>query len=372
MTARPPIAAPVHGGQILQIAARIGVRADQLLDFSANINPKGPSVSVLAAIQRVLADPATLAAYPDLELTELKHTIASSTGVHSSGISVANGFVPLLEAALRSLKIKRCLLPVPSFSEYRRTLENAAIEIVPFQLSTIRNFQYDPSALAEKFLDRACDAILLANPQNPSGVSYTALQMKQLIEFAAQSSVAVLLDEAFIDYCPDHSLIQTPMESPGSLVVFRSVTKFFAIPGLRVAYAISNRSNAQTLNRYLAPWPVSSLASAAVCAALRDDAYAVESRLDNKRRLAWLTQELARLNLATYPSSANFLLFRCPPGVEVGELWERMIVTQHIVLRSCANFEALACGHLRVAIRLQRENERLVSALNQVLDELSR
>jgi threonine-phosphate decarboxylase len=133
---------PAHGGQLRQIAARYRIRPERLLDFSANINPAGPPSSVLSAIRRALDEPSTLAMYPDLELIELKTAVAEHTGTQRENIAVANGFVPLLDAALRSLKIKRCLLPIPSFREYRITLENAGVSITPYQLSSDEDFRY--------------------------------------------------------------------------------------------------------------------------------------------------------------------------------------------------------------------------------------
>jgi threonine-phosphate decarboxylase len=371
MSVTPHIPSPAHGGQLRQIAARYGIPAEQLLDFSANINPAGPPSSVLTAIRRALEDPSTLAIYPDLELIELKQAIAEYTGVLRENIAVANGFVPLVDAALRSLKIKRCLLPVPSFNEYRNTLENNSVSVTPHHLSSEDNFCYAPDTILSSLLKHSCDAILLANPQNPSGAICDANSMQRLIEMAGQHNITVLLDEAFIDYRPTRSLTQRSIEQV-NVIVFRSVTKFFAIPGLRVAYAVSKSSNIHAMNRFIAPWPITGLASGAVCTTLRDQAYAEESRLENDRRRLWLEQELAGLKIATYPSSANFLLLRFSADVDVSQLWEQMIVEEKIVLRACANIEGLAPGHLRIAVRSEPENERLIRGLERVLSSLTR
>jgi threonine-phosphate decarboxylase len=154
------------------------------------------------------------------------------------------------------------------------------------------------------------------------------------------------------------------------MIVFRSVTKFFAIPGLRVAYAVSHRSSIETMNRCVAPWPITGLTSNAVCAALQDKTYAGTSRTDNDRRRSRLEQELTRLKVATYPSSTNFLLLRFPAKVDVNLVWERMIVERQMVLRSCVNFEGLAPAHLRIAVRSEPENDRLIHNLGQVLSSL--
>jgi threonine-phosphate decarboxylase len=363
MNAHPHLQ-PAHGGQLRQIAAHYGIPQKQLTDFSANINPVGPPASALAAIRRALDHPSTLSAYPDLELIDLKRTIADSTGVGVENVAVANGFIPLLESALRSRKVERCLLPVPSFNEYRKILENTNVVVNSYRLSPDQGFKYDSEMIIEMLLNHSCDAILLANPQNPSGVLYSAPKMKHLIEMAAGRNITILLDEAFIDYSPSESLAQQAMEL-ANLIIFRSVTKFFAIPGLRVAYAISNSRHIDAMNRFISPWPITNIASDAVCAVLNDKAYAEESRLANARQRLWLERELTRLKIGSSPSNANFLLLRFPAEIDVRLLWERMIVDEQIVLRSCANFEGLDDNYLRIAIRSESDNEKLIRSLER-------
>jgi threonine-phosphate decarboxylase len=299
-------------------------------------------------------------------LVELKQTIAKFIGGRQENIAIANGFVPLLESALRSRKIKRCLVPIPSFTAYRSALENAGVSMASHRLLPDQGFEYEDNAIQKAIVTDSCDAILLANPQNPSGALCSSRRMKRLIEMTAQHGVTVLLDEAFIDYRPNESLTHSAVERL-NLIVFRSVTKFFAIPGLRVAYAAGNSCHIEAMNRFIAPWPVTSIASDAVCAALNDEAYAENSRLANERRRRWLEQELARLEIATYPSSANFLLLRFSAELDAGQVWERMVVEEKIVLRSCENFEGLAEGHLRIAVRSDSENEKLIRGLERVL-----
>jgi threonine-phosphate decarboxylase len=122
---------PLHGGQLRHIAARFGVPAVQLLDFSANINPAGPPAAVLASLSASLEDLSTLTAYPDLEEAELKRAIARYASVRAENVAVANGFVPLLDTALRVLGVRRCLLPAPAFVEYRKALDRAPIRCLP-------------------------------------------------------------------------------------------------------------------------------------------------------------------------------------------------------------------------------------------------
>ncbi len=228
---------PLHGGQLQQIAERFGIPVSQLLDFSANINPDGPPSSVLSTLRASLDDLSALTEYPDLQLTEIKQAIASYARVDPLNIIVANGFVPLLEAVLRALPIRRCLLPVPAFVEYRKTLGRAGVEIAPYTLDPDSDFIYDPAAMVAG--DQ--DAVLLANPQNPSGICHDGALIRDLVVRASKKKQYILLDEAFIDYVPEHSLTAEADEF-SNLIVFRSVTKFHGVPGLRVAYAVAHRS----------------------------------------------------------------------------------------------------------------------------------
>ncbi len=355
---------PLHGGQLRHIAERFHVPLSKLLDFSANINPGGPPPSVLSTLRTSLDEPLVLSEYPDLEQTELRKSLAHYAGAHQEKIVVANGFVPLLEAALRAAKIRSCLLPVPAFVEYRRTLERAGVAIAPHALSPGCSFHYDHTLLHAQ-----AEAVLLANPQNPSGVCHGLASISDLVAQASQRRMCVFLDEAFIDYIPEHSMTAMIDRFP-TLIIFRSVTKFYGVPGLRVAYAIASPALTASMSENLAPWPITTLASRAISAALADQPYATDARSENLTRRVELQQDLESLGIFVYPSSANFLLFQLPSAIDPDDFWRYMIVEQRIVLRSCANYEGLPAGHFRVAVRTRGENRQLTRAVAKAFSEL--
>jgi threonine-phosphate decarboxylase len=355
-------ARPAHGGQLRQISERFHIPAAALMDFSANINPDGPPPAVLSTLRSSLDDPAVLTQYPDLEQSELKQCIAQYVGVDAGNVAVANGFVPLLEAAVAALKVRSCLLPVPAFVEYRRSLAQAGVAIEPHVLSADANFRYPLEAWTRSLAAGGHDAVLLANPQNPSGVLTDKQVLLPFIAACARQNVTVLLDEAFIDYAPMHSLAAEIERFP-NLIVFRSVTKFHAIAGLRVAYAVAAQRVAAALTGHLPPWPITTLASRAASAALAERSYAEQARVNNHRRRSRLQAGLAALNLLPYPAAANFLLFRLPSHVAADSFWSRMIVDHHIVLRNCSNYEALPPHHFRTAVQTERWNDLLLATL---------
>ncbi|RXH56907.1 pyridoxal phosphate-dependent aminotransferase [Granulicella sibirica] len=356
--------APIHGGQLPHIATRFNIPIERLVDFSANINPEGPPPGVVEAIRHALTNPTTLTAYPDLESTALRTSIATYANTPANAIAVANGFVPLLEAAIRTLNVKRCLLPVPAFNEYRHTLERNHIHIEPYALSPEVNFAYDstdPPTLIARAIAGHHDTILLANPQNPTGVLTPGSTMLDLLHEATANNIRLLIDEAFMDYTPTKSLIPETHTHP-NLVVFRSVTKFHGIPGLRAAYCVSHPDTSKALTRNVPPWPVTTLATEGVIAALADQAYAQATITLNRTRRTQLESALKTLNIPTTRSSANYLLLKLSTQ-SPEQLWEHLIQQHGIVLRLCTNYESLPPTYFRAAVRNEQDNARLIAAL---------
>jgi threonine-phosphate decarboxylase len=349
--------APLHGGQLRQIADHFGIPGSELLDFSANVNPDGAPAAVHSVLCHALDEPSILMDYPDLDETELRQSLARYTNIRPDNVTVANGFVPLLDAALRILPVRKCLVPVPAFVEYRRVLERSKIEIVPHRLESSSNFSYEISDL----VDGSHDSVLLANPQNPSGVLCSRETMLRIVEEAEQRNIFVLLDEAFIDYCPEASLAREADRFP-NLIVFRSVTKFFGIAGLRVAYAVANIELCKRLQQAIAPWSVTSLASLAACAAVRDEAYARQTIALNNERRDQIQIAIGNLGIHVYPSAANFLLLCLASSIDSQQFWQHLIREHRIVLRNCTNYEALNNRYLRAAVRTDAENARLIEA----------
>jgi threonine-phosphate decarboxylase len=359
---------PLHGGQLHQVADRFGIPQSELLDFSANINPEGPPEAVLSCLRASIDDPSIITNYPDLDELELRQRLAGYAGIRPENISVANGFVPLLDATLRILNIRSCLVPVPAFVEYRRTLERSRIEMIPHILEADFGFNchaadlFSKDRFSKELFGKSCDAMLLANPQNPSGVLSPRDTLLRIIEEASKRNVFILLDEAFIDYCPETTLTREIDRFP-NLIVFRSVTKFFGMAGLRVAYATANAELRQQIHEAIAPWSITSLASLASGVAVQDEAYARHTIALNKTRRDQMHTAIAKLDIHIYPSAANFLLLRLSDSIDCQQLWERLICEHHIILRNCANYEGLGDAFLRAAVRTEAENEQLIDAL---------
>jgi threonine-phosphate decarboxylase len=188
----------------------------------------------------------------------------------------------------------------------------------------------------------------------------------------AQSfGAAVLVDEAFIDYTPGDAITHEAATQTG-VVAIRSLTKFFGCPGLRVGYAVASPETTAVLAAHLPAWPVTTLAMNALAEALRDGEYARETLERNQRDRARLSEALERLGCQVSPSAANFLFLRLPDRFPCTQVRERLIREHAILVRECDSFEGVDPGrYLRVAVRHEGDNARLIEALEKVFQGLS-
>lgn len=358
---------PPHGGQLRAIAERFSVSEQSLLDFSASIYPLGPSLGVLEALTNALQDPERIRAYPDLDSLELREGLASYAKISPHNILVANGMTPLLTATLRALHVRRCMLPIPTFGEYRRTLRHEGIAIETYGLANCCGFQLDFNALLAACSRQQCDTVILTNPHNPTGLLLGRTELLTFAESAEAQGIRVLLDEAFIDFVPEES-VSASVSQLRDLYVFRSVTKFFSMAGMRIAYMIAPEQHLTGISNLLDPWPISTLASIAAVAAVTDAPYIATALACNRRNREMLELALAALGVTVYPSAANFLFFRIHDAQRDRNVWQKLIVDHGVVIRNCATFERLNETYFRVAVRGRDDNRRLTQALDAVLN----
>src|SRR5712692_7681935 len=255
----------VHGGDIESVGAQFGIATDDLLDFSANINPSGPPCGVLRRLKRGAMDAHRLMRYPDIELRDLRTAISAATSIEETSVVIANGASALIDASVRAVKQQtaaRCVLPVPSFSEYCRALDAAGYTTVELPLQAERDFRIDTEALAETIAHERPRLCILTNPHNPSGSALPRDVIEQLLRAASSAGTFILLDEAFIDYLPAETL--TPVAShTENLIVLRSLTKFYGMPALRVGYAVATPKVSSAMRAQIPSWPVTTLAASA-------------------------------------------------------------------------------------------------------------
>jgi L-threonine-O-3-phosphate decarboxylase len=357
---------PAHGGNLAWAAALAGCPPDAILDFSASISPLGPPNSAIAAIKSQIGN---LKHYPDPNYSELRLALSHFHQLPPEWILPGNGSAELLTLIGRELsQLAATTLITPAFGDYYRTLAAYNAKVLECPLSLVngdwlltKDIEMPRASrrVGQKTKDKG---LLLNNPHNPTGKLFSR---ESILPYLEQFAL-VVVDEAFMDFVPpneEQSLIGVVQEY-ANLVVLRSLTKFYSLPGLRLGYAIAHPDCLAKWQLWRDPWPVNTLAAAAAIAALQDKEF-------QQQTWAWLPparnqlfQGLAKIpGLQPQISAANFLLVESQKSTS--QLQQQLLKHHQILIRDCLSFQELGDRFFRVAVRSQFDNQRLLIALSE-------
>ncbi len=358
----------VHGGEARAVAEEAGIALSEILDFSANVNPRGLPRRARERLLREAANQRLLGLYPEPSARHLRRALSKHLDVPAEAIVVGPGAEALLTPIFRSLRPGHALVPIPAFSEYRRVCAREDVEYTPFALPRDDCFRLPLDRFRRRIETGTFDVVMLNNPHNPSGCTVDADEIRRLLDAVIARGGTLLLDEAFIDYVPGASLAREAAVRDG-LIVIRSLTKFYGCPALRVGYAVALPETVKRIASFLPTWPVTALAIETLAEALADEEYANLSLADNAVERERLRKALSALGLSVFPSAANYLLLGLGDSMPNStELRTRMMERHRILVRNCDSYEGLARGrYVRVAVRTGEENERLIGALGEEL-----
>jgi threonine-phosphate decarboxylase len=347
-----------HGGNIY----RDGLPAGGWLDFSANINPAGLAPSVREAL---LASVDDVIRYPDPEAKELKAALAKRYNVPAAQLVLGNGAAELFYLFLQTIRPRRVLLPVPSFSEYERAALAARCKISFFALSAGNDFRFDWEELLAVL--PVTDCVILGNPNNPTGTLVTRNELVRLLEEIKDGTQWLVVDESFLDFLlfdSRYTVRDLVAEYP-RLFVVQSLTKFYALPGLRLGFGVAEENLAARLNAGKDVWNVNLLAQRAGVAALMDTEYQQKSRQQLIEEMQRLHKGIDGLHgIKAFPPSVNFMLLDVSgTGLNSSEFTAKL-QARGILVRDCANYTGIEDDcYVRIAIRQPEENDRLLAVL---------
>ncbi len=354
-----------HGGNIYKQAKALNSQEEDIIDFSANINPLG----IPASFKRVLIQQLEcIVNYPDPDYTALVQSIADYEKVRREEIIVGNGATEVIYEIIETLKPKKSLVGVPTFSEYERALKRINCDVEYFYLKEEVDFQIDESFL--KKIDESIDLIILCNPNNPTSQLIDRGILREVLERCRENAISLMIDEAFIDFVKDgkkETLIPY-INNYKNLYIIRSLTKFFAVPGLRIGYGIS--SNKDILRKIVEtkqPWTINSFAALAGEIVLKDSTYIEESIAWISKEREYLYQELKEIKgIKVFPPQGNYILFKVLDGKK--SIISYMLKYK-ILIRGCSNYRNLTDAFYRVAIKDRKNNNLLVNRLKEALYE---
>jgi threonine-phosphate decarboxylase len=350
---------PLHGGDVYHLARSLGINLADLLDFSANINPLGFPPGLAGAVQEALKE---IVHYPDRRCMALRQDLAAYHHLTPGEILVGNGSTELIYLVARVLQPERGLIVTPAFSEYEHALTVAGVPVAFQATSEAHNF-----TLQKAFVAKAGDLVFLAHPASPSGALLSPELFLKVAAGLDAAGIYLLLDEAFIDFVEEASF-KSHLSRFSHLMILRSFTKFFGIPGMRLGCLLAAPELVARCAAAQEPWSVNTMAQVMGRACLADGEYIAKTRAVIAQERAFLLDRLAALpGLTPFPSTVNYLLVKLNrPGATAASLREQMLA-HRIVIRDASNFRGLDERFFRIAVRGREENERLLKALEECL-----
>lgn len=337
-----------HGGDIYSLDRRV-------LDFSVNFNPRGVPPCAVEAARSVIGYDAQ---YPDPFCRELRAAIAGYTGVGEDMLLCGCGVSDLIDRLVRALRPRTALLPVPTFSEYEKSLISIGCKVNFHYLDEKKDFYLDRDILPK--ITGETGLLFLCDPNNPNGALIDYDLLRDILARCRQTGTLLVVDQSFLELADaDVSRLVDQLKG-GNMVLFRALTKSFGLAGLRVGYCLSaDQALLARMARLGQPWPVSAPAQAAGAAALTNapDWPRISIALIERER-GIIARTLEHFGAKVYPSDVNYLLFRWKDNT----LKEKML-SQGILIRQCGDYRGLDDRHFRVAVRGAEANERLLHAL---------
>ncbi|TKC14848.1 threonine-phosphate decarboxylase CobD [Robertmurraya kyonggiensis] len=347
---------PSHGANPQYIYETMNIlMPDEIIDLSANINPLGPP-KILKENWPSFYD--SIVEYPDPAANRLRETVAKKEDLDKEMIMIGNGGAELISLLGRMFAEKKVLIIQPTFSEYEKACQINGCEVIHHSLD--ENWQLRIEHLPIEDID----AIFLCNPNNPTGMSSPYEQMLALSELCKERDIYLIIDEAFYDFCEDYQSLIPIVGNFANVIMIRSMTKMFAIPGLRLGYLLADEKVIQKLANFQSHWSVNAVAMLAGELCLREVDFVQETRTYIKKEREKLFAFFNLEGFIVSPSKTDFYLLKDPNIKDQLPLFE-FLLRRGIVPRHTMNFPGIEGQWLRFAIKSSNENNQLLEALKE-------
>ncbi len=347
----------------VQAAQALGCLPENILDFASTINPLGTSRALRQLWRPVEAWRLlqTAQRYPDPEYKELRQGIAEAMGIEAAGVIPSNGSAELwgwVAQEIAALGVERVLTLAPHPHGFTQSL--AAVGRSP---TYIPGLWATEDVVLSKVVAQSEGqpfAMLASNPHDPTGQLYSRGLWQQIL--ALPNCALLMVDESLMDFCEVGASLLPAVAHHPNLVVIQSLTKFYAIPGLRIGFAAVAAAQGPRWQERRLPWNINAIAEQAALVCLGDREYQAATRL-------WLPPARDRLyrglqaipGLTPYRSAAHFLLVRCDRPAQA---WQEFLLYRHrILVKTGRSFAGLGDRHLRIAVRLLSDQDHLLAAL---------
>ncbi|MDD3218489.1 MAG: histidinol-phosphate transaminase [Lachnospiraceae bacterium] len=356
-----------HGSDLEKIEAVYGIKKENIVSFSANVNPLGISYKLKETLSEQLD---AITSYPDREYKALRKAIAEYADTQFENIIVGNGSTELISLFIQTQRVKKALILGPTYSEYEREITLGGGTTLYYPLKEEKDFQMDVDDFC-KHLNDSIDLLVLCNPNNPTSTALNRGQMRQILDACLQNGTFVMIDETYVEFAPtEEKITAIPLTNYYSnLIILRGTSKFFASPGLRLGYAVTgNNDLIKAINTRQNPWTINSLAEIAGRIMFADKEYQNHTfqHIDTERTAIY--EEMSSWDtVKVYKPLANFMLCRIKKeGVDADTLFDHCI-RQGLMIRNCSTFPFLDDKYFRFCFMSHEDNQRLLNAIKEIL-----
>ena len=353
-----------HGGDIYQVACESGIRPEEIIDFSANINPLGYS----ARVKNLLKDIEGLVInYPDRKAVDFIDALSAHHNFPGDNFLSGSGATEFVHFFPTIIRPKSVLVVAPTFTEYEYSYQRAKGVVFYLNTSEKDNFILQKKQLLDE-LKRGYSALYICNPANPTGALVPLETMEEIVNYACKKGTNVIIDETYMDIVEKHSMKKLT-KNFDNLFILRSMSNFFALPGLRSGYLISHAKNIEKIRTKQMPWTMNPDAQRAPAQSLTDNAYIQKSiKYISEARTALFSELKSIAPLTVFKSSVNYLLVKLQTSARITapELYEKLL-EKGLLIRTCEDFNGLDELFFRVAVKKKNENKKLVTELKKIL-----
>lgn len=357
-----------HGSDLEKIEKIYDVRKEEIVSFSANVNPLGLSEKLKQHLSEHLD---VLTSYPDREYTQLRETIAEYCNTSRDYVCVGNGSTELISLFIGVVHPRRALILAPTYSEYEHELTLNGAKADYFVLKEEENFVLDCSRLIERLDCSEYEMLVLCNPDNPTSGAILNTDLDIICKKCREKNIFVLIDETYVEFAVNmKDITAVPLvEKYDNLAILRGVSKFFASPGLRLGYSITgNAAIRKSIADKQNAWSINSLAEAAGKLMFTDSDFIKKTQNLIYTQREFLLEELRKISgLKVYPASGNFILIKILTNRVSAHMIFEACIKEKMMVRDCSSFVSLDESYFRVCVMNPEDNQRLIKCIQNVM-----
>ncbi len=345
-----------HGGQY---------KREGLMDFSVNIPQLNLGVAYKDLLMRSIDK---LSDYPEIDGRQAREALSTYLKWPADQIVLGNGATDLIYLLSRAMQLKRTMVLEPTFTEYRRALEQSGTTVFEYVLNSDFGFHLNTEKLAKSINNKGCEALFICNPNNPTGQFFTTTEIESILKGVTVEKFLLVIDESFIEFKDraSHHDVMRQLMVRFNVLVIRSMTKTFCVPGLRIGYLFGSEGSIKQVKNYRDPWALNRFALESIPYLLKDRSHLEQLQNWCESESGYMKASLEKLErIEVFDGHANFLLIKLDHPNQA--IWHDALIDKGFYLRTCMDFRGLDASYFRIAVKDRQSNKALLNAMKETL-----